>query len=82
MKQIGNLNLYKNVLGTIELSDERGSRYCGKCMVGGLTITYTADTVEALEESFHKAVDEHRSSSTLTRAKEANETKSRNLFED
>ncbi len=72
--QIGTLNLYKGVLGTIELSDDdRGSRYSGQCMIDGLTITYAADTVEELEKAFHKAVDEHGNSSTLTKAKEMNQ---------
>lgn len=78
--QIGNLNLYKNVSGTIELSGDRNSRYCGKCIIGGLTIIYTADTVEALEESFHKAVDAHLNSTTLTMAKEMSRDGKREPF--
>lgn len=78
--QIGNLNLYKNVSGTIELSGDRNSRYCGKCVIGGLTIPYTADTVEELEEAFHKAVDAHLSSSTLGQAKEMNREGKRKSF--
>lgn len=66
--KIGTLKLYKGVAGTIELKDGEGSRYCGRCEINGNTVTYIADTVEDLNEEFHRAVDEYYNSSVNTKS--------------
>lgn len=68
--QIGTLKLYKNVSGTIELNKGEGSRYCGQCVIDGFIVNYVADTIEDLNEEFHKAVDKYLCNNPLDKAKE------------
>lgn len=63
--QIGTLNLYRNIAGTIELKE---GRYCGKCEINGNAVTYAADTIEDLQEEFHRVVDKYLYSPVNTKS--------------
>ena len=47
---------YKGLKGTIEYSEE-DNVLCGRLLVKGDMISYEGETVKALEEDFHEAVD-------------------------
>ena len=47
---------YKGLKGTIEYSEE-DNVLCGRLLVKGDMISYEGETVKALEEGFHEAVD-------------------------
>ena len=56
--EIGKFNPYKGFVGTIEVTD--GGHH-GKLLDINDFVNYTADSLEKLENEYHKAVDDYLS---------------------
>lgn len=54
--KIGKFNAYKGFVGTIEMTD---GEYHGRLLDISDFVNYIADSLEELEEEYHKAVDEY-----------------------
>lgn len=54
---IGKFKPYKNIVGTIEMEGEK--QFHGKLLDISGFVDYQADSLENLEEEFHRAVDDY-----------------------
>lgn len=54
--EIGKFKAYKGFVGTIEMTD---GKHHGKLLDINGFVNYTADSLEELEEEYHKAVEDY-----------------------